>query len=201
MAGTHNVSVAYSGDTNFATGTSNTVTLGLTDFSSMFVPMTQTVARGSSVQSSMLVTMIGGFSGQISLGCTPPPNTETTCGFNPAVLTSNGTTTLTITTTPPQSAKNAGPGKMQLAGGAALALLLGFFVPGRRRVGSVLLILFAAVLSLNIGCGVSSTATSSPVKQSDPGSPLGTVMFNITTAGTDGVNTIRHNYQYQVTIQ
>jgi hypothetical protein len=30
---------------------------------------------------------------------------------------------------------------------------------------------------------------------------LGTQIFTITTAGSDGVNTVRHNYQYQVTIQ
>jgi hypothetical protein len=46
-----------------------------------------------------------------------------------------------------------------------------------------------------------TTTTQDPTTPTDPGTPLGTQSFTITTAGTDGVNTARHDYQYQVTIQ
>ena len=36
---------------------------------------------------------------------------------------------------------------------------------------------------------------------SDPGSPLGMQMFAITSAGSNGTSSVRHNYQYEVTIQ
>jgi hypothetical protein len=36
---------------------------------------------------------------------------------------------------------------------------------------------------------------------SDPGSPLGMQMFAITSAGSNGTSSVRHNYQYKVTIQ
>jgi hypothetical protein len=36
---------------------------------------------------------------------------------------------------------------------------------------------------------------------SDPGSSLGTQILAITAAGSDGTNTVRHDYQFQVTVQ
>jgi hypothetical protein len=120
------------------------------------------------------------------------------------VLNGGGTTTLTITTTAPQTTTSqVHRGWTGLTGGAALAFVVALFVPRRRRWGrSVWVIAVAAVLTINlVGCTVETTSSTPPVKQLDGGSPLGTVMFNIVTAGSDGVSSIRHNYQYQVTIQ
>jgi len=202
-AGTHNLYATYTGDTNFATGTSNTISVGMTDYNVSFVPSSMTVTRGQGGQASMVVTMVGGFNGQVTFGCVPPANTETTCSFSPTVLNGSGITTLVITTTAPVTAENRGFGP-RLGGGAALAFVLALFVPRRRRaLRSLSLVLTAAVMVLQLtGCTVTqATGSGSPVKTTDPGSPLGTVMFSITTAGTDGTNTIRHNAQYQVTIQ
>jgi hypothetical protein len=51
----------------------------------------------------------------------------------------------------------------------------------------------------NIGCGTGKVAD--PPAVSDLGTPLGTQIFTLTVAGSDGTNTVRHTYQYQVTIQ
>ena len=66
-------------------------------------------------------------------------------------------------------------------------------------ISSILLLALALVPAL--GCQLGSTTTTTDPLPTDPGSPLGTQSFTITTAGTDGVNTARHTYQYQVTIQ
>ena len=66
--------------------------------------------------------------------------------------------------------------------------------------------LFAVSLTANLGCGLGTTTTTTPpsgtgTNPSDPGTPLGTQNYTITAAGSDGVNTVRHTYQYQVTVQ
>jgi hypothetical protein len=63
--------------------------------------------------------------------------------------------------------------------------------------------LLALSLSASMGCGsgIAKTSGTGGGTVTDPGSPLGTTTFTITSAGTDGVNTVRHTYQYQVTIQ
>jgi hypothetical protein len=74
----------------------------------------------------------------------------------------------------------------------------------RRSIPTLLLVVFAVCLTANLGCGQggSATATGSTTPTlTDPGTPLGTQIFTITTAASDGVNTVRHSYQYQVTIQ
>jgi hypothetical protein len=60
--------------------------------------------------------------------------------------------------------------------------------------------LIAMALVPVLGCSLGATTQTTP-PVTDPGTPLGTQNFTITTAGYDGVNTARHNYQYQVTIQ
>ncbi len=63
----------------------------------------------------------------------------------------------------------------------------------------MLLVLLALGLTANLGCGLGKN--TDPPTVSDPGTPLGTQIFTVTTAGSDGVNSVRHSYQYQITIQ
>jgi len=87
-----------------------------------------------------------------------------------------------------------------VAAGPVLAALLFFAVPRRRRrLPTMLLVFLALELSANVGCGTGKN--SDPPTVSDPGTPLGTQIFTVTTAGSDGTNSVRHNYQYQITIQ
>jgi trimeric autotransporter adhesin len=211
-AGTHSVYAVYSGDTYFAIASSSPIALAFSDYNLTMVPQTLTINRGKSGQAVVLIGAIAGFNGTVTFGCTPPANTETTCSFSPASLSGGGSTTMTITTTAPTAPvtgslrrgavedlrRNIG----SAASGTVLALLLCCLSPRRRRlVPTLLILLCTAGLASSVGCTpgtVSSTTTTTP---SDPGSPLGTQMFAITTAGSNGVNTVRHNYQYQVTIQ
>ncbi len=205
-AGMHSIYAVYAGDANFSPATSSTLPLNITDYNVIMNPQSLTLKAGQTGQVVMLIGSVGGFSGTVSFGCTPPANTETTCSFNPATLQGGGATTMTIITTAakakPVEQALGGRGGWKLGAGSALAMLLCFALPRRRRAMPLLLTsLFALALVPVLGCGSGGTTTTTPTPPTDPGSPLGTQNFVITTAGTDGVNTARHNYQYQVTIQ
>jgi hypothetical protein len=209
LAGTHSVYAIYSGDANFNTATASTLAITLADFTLTNVPQTLTLKAGQNGKVVMLLGMVGGFNGTVTFGCSPPSNAEATCSFNPVTLTGGGSTTLQITTTAAVLSTSTTTQKAQLDsrwnlfGGAALAGLFWLAVPRRRLGLSRLALLIAAVcLTANIGCGTGKTATTDPTPTvTDPGTPLGTQVFTITAAGNDGTNSVRHTYQYQVTIQ
>jgi len=209
MAGMHSIYAIYNGDSNFNNATSSTLALNLSDYNLSMVPQTLTLHPGQTGQAVLLLGMVGGFNGTVSFGCTPPSGSEITCSFNPVTLIGGGSTTMSIVTTAPQykTTQQAGVGEgWILTGGTGLAALLCFMVPGpRRSIPALLLVIFAACLTANLGCGKGTTASTTdpttPATPTDPGTPLGTQIFTVTTAGSDGVNTVRHSYQYQLTIQ
>jgi hypothetical protein len=145
----------------------------------------------------------------VVLGCTPPAASLMTCSFNPSVLQGgSGSSILTITTTAPKAMLEM-PWKTQ-GGGISLAalsvatLLLGLLLPGNKRVRSLMLAVAASmVLFTSFGCLQSSTAatTGTTTTTSSPGTPQGTQLLTITTSGTNGLTTERHNSQFQVTVQ
>ena len=209
-AGTHSVYALYNGDTNFSTSSSSPIALAFSDYNLTMIPQTLTINRGKSGQAVILIGAIAGFNGTVTFGCTPPANAETTCSFSPTSLSGGGSTTMTITTTAPVAGSDRRGALEDLrrnlgsaVSGTVLALLVCCLSPRRRRlIPTLLILLCAAGLASSVGCTpgtVPSTTTSTTPP--DPGSPLGTQMFAITTAGSNGVNTVRHNYQYQVTIQ
>jgi trimeric autotransporter adhesin len=206
LAGGHSIYAIYSGDANFAPATSSTLPLNLTDYNVIMNPQTLTLKAGQTGKVVMLIGSVGGFSGTVSFGCTPPASSEITCSFSQTTLQGGGTTTMTIVTTaakakPVQQALG-GRGVWRLGAGSTLAMLVCFALPRRKRAMPLLLTsLLALSLAPALGCGAAVSSTQDPVTPTDPGTPLGTQSFTITTAGTDGVNTARHDYQYQVTIQ
>jgi trimeric autotransporter adhesin len=214
LAGGHSIYAVYSGDANFAPATSSTMPLNITDFNVIMVPQSLTLKAGQTGQVVMLIGLVNGFNGSVSFGCTPPAGAEATCSFSPASLQGGGSTTMKVVTTaaqvsPTPSARNSSHGSpWSLGAGSAFAALLCFALPRRRRA---LPLLFSSLLALSLipslGCGLGGNAptdaanSTSSTTPSDPGTPLGTQMFTITAAGNDEVNTARHDYQYQVTVQ
>jgi trimeric autotransporter adhesin len=209
LAGVHSIYAVYNGDTNFNDATSPTMALNLSDYNLTMVPQMLTLHPGQTGQTVMLLGMIAGLNGTVSFGCIPPSGSEITCSFNPVTLSGGGSTTMSIVTTAPQYATTQQAGLREgwvFTGGASLAVLLCFMAPGRRRsIPTLLLAVLAACLTANLGCGkgitASTTDPTTPATPIDPGTPLGTQIFTIMTAGSDGVNSVRHNYQYQLTIQ
>lgn len=201
IAGGHSVYAAYNGDSNFITANSTTLPITVSDYNLIMNPGSLTISVGKSGQAVLLLGLVGGFNGTVSFGCTPPAGTETTCSFNPVTLTGGGTTTMTIATTSPHARPTqqaSGRGVWLTGSSTVLALMFCFLRPRRRVVPALLALLLSVGLVTTIGCDLNATAVS-PV--TDNGTPLGTQNFTITTAGTDGVSTVRHIYTYQVTFQ
>lgn len=213
LAGTHSIYGVYSGDDNFATATSPVLALTVADYGLTMVPSALTLSGGTSGNVTMLLNISGGFAGSVSFGCTPPAGSEATCSFTPASLSSGGVTTMTINTTAASSSTSQArpgmhrPGAWGVGSTLTLASLFVAVVPRRRRslAGSVLAFLMACVLLGAEGCGAGVTSTTASTASTGTtgnlGTPLGTMNFLVTAAGTNGVNTSRHTYEYQVTVQ
>jgi hypothetical protein len=208
QAGQHSIYAIYNGDSNFANATAPTYALNLTDFNVNMVPQNITLHPGQTGQVVLLAGAVGNFTGTISFGCTPPSNAEITCSFSPVSITGGGSTTLTIVTTGASTAKdqkgNLSSGLSTPFAGTALALLTWWVLPrrSRRLLPKLLLLVLSISLASGLGCGSgNNTSNSSDPAPTDSGTPLGTQILTITAAGSDGVNTVRHTYQYQITMQ
>jgi trimeric autotransporter adhesin len=208
LAGAHSVYGIYSGDNTFLTATSSVLPVIMSDYTVTMVPSTLTISGGSSGQASMVVGAVEGFTGSVTFGCTPPPNTEITCSFSPTTLNGgSGTTTMTVVTAASSTAAAEHAGlerRWNSVVGAALAVLFCFALPGRRRsLPKLLLLLCAVSVTCNLGCtaGTDTARVQTGSTTSGPGSPLGTQIVTVTTAGTTAAGTVRQIYQYQVTVQ
>ena len=93
-SGTHSVTAAYQGDTNFAASTSSAVSVhvnaGPPDFSVSASPSSQSVSPGQSTNYTMTLTPINGFNQAVSVTCSGAPETVK-CTPTSASVTLNGT--------------------------------------------------------------------------------------------------------------
>jgi len=214
QGGTHSIFSIYIGDSNFATSTSSTLVITEQDFNLVFNPATLTLNRGQSGQVAVILGTVGGFTGNITFGCTPPPDTLTTCSFLPATISSGGATTLYIGTTAPSAEKGTPVARSSFRDLTPIALagLLLLLPVGRKKLRGSLLMLLLAVALANTGCAhvtvggdSSSGCTTNCGTGSGTGTPQGTMNFTITTAGTSssstGTYTVRHTTSYTVTAQ
>jgi hypothetical protein len=212
QGGTHSIFSIYSGDSNFATSTSGTLIITEQDFNLVFVPGSLTLTRGQSGQVAVILGTVGGFTGNITFGCTPPPDTETTCSFLPSTIASGGSTTLYIGTTAPSAVKGTptAHNSLRMLAPVVIAGLLLLAPVGRRKFRAGLLVLMLAAALANFGCadvtlGNSSGGSGSSGGGTTTGTPQGTMNFTITTAGTSssssGTYTVRHTTSYMVTAQ
>jgi hypothetical protein len=210
LEGTHTITALFNANTSYAASTA-TLVVNITDYGVTYSPQTLTLTPGASGASIATITPYNGFGGQVVLSCTPPAGTGITCSITPAVVDVSGTAVLTVQTTA-ATAKLSRPEMGRGATAISLAavslgtLLLGLMLPRRRRLPILLLlVLAAAVVGGSIGCttqGILNTgSTSGSGGSNQGGTPLGTQLVAITTQGTDGVTTVRHNTQVQVTVQ
>ena len=196
--GLHSVTAVFSNSTTFGGSTSNADVVTITDYSLTFAPPSLTLTRGQTGTATLTVKALSGFVGTVVLGCTPPPETETTCTFNPSVLTTSGTSTLTIGTTAPHARSSSQAALRGVGLGVSFAAgMVCLLLPQRRRPALLAVMVLCGLMGAT-GCGSGDAGTSSTA---DAGTPLGTQQFTIVTSGADGVTTNRHNVAFQVMIQ
>jgi len=166
-------------------------------------------APGASATSTITIDSRNGFSGAVTLTCSPPASALITCSVTGSPVTpsgtpSTGTATLTINTTkagtssPATSARlgqhSAPFAPLWLSGSGAL--LAGAWLCGiptrRRRWGVVLTLVVVALLAAAVGCGGSSSSGGG----GRPGTPAGN--YTVTVTGTSGSTT--HTTSVLVTV-
>jgi hypothetical protein len=195
------ITAQYSGDSNYTGSVSAAITVNVqADFVFAAATPSITIASpGGSGTATLTVTGQPGYGGTINFSaasCAGLPR-ESTCSFNPASVTSSGSTTLTISTTAAHNARLEGPAGWTTGLGATLA---GIFLLGkksRRRNRSRFLSLIAVACLITIAsCGGGSGGGGGGGNK-DSGTPAGT--STVTVTATSG--TLTHTTALTVTIQ
>ncbi len=188
-----NLSSSYSGDASYAPSTSATelVTIApAADFTISALPPVFTLASKQHQVVALTIDSMKNFTDTLSLGCLGLPQAAT-CSFSSdqMVLAAGAiqVVTLTVDTGNPllagTQAKNEAPASSKLVLACLLpgGLLLGLLGMRFRRVkgfgGLVLLLLFAGLSTVVIGCGTVNQI----------GTPAGTYHFDVTATGKTGV--------------
>ncbi|MGA7156718.1 MAG: Ig-like domain repeat protein [Acidobacteriaceae bacterium] len=184
--GTYSITATYSGDSGFATSTSNAVPVAVLapGFQITGAPTSLTVNAPGSVATTFTVTPISGYTGGIDMACSGlPANTQ--CSFTPGELTfltnssgvispasSQVTLTLTTSTAAPTTVAWLFPlGGLLLFGGWSIRRKL----PASRIAAMSLAILAAITLLLPLsGCG----------NNAPPPTPSGASTVTVTLTGS-----------------
>lgn len=215
VAGTHNITASYSGDSNYAAasaGPSTLTVIGPTFSIGTSGSTIQTVTAGQTATYTNVlnVSYVNGFTGTVNLSCSLPA-AATTCAVNPSSLTSAGSASVTITTTARTLAPFAPSSRIEqhlqfifAVGlmGLALALFLRFSRGPRPRFGTAmavttifLMILVGAISGCGGGGGAGGGSSSGNPQQS--GTPANT--YVVTVTGTSG--TLTHTANLTLVVQ
>lgn len=211
-SGDHDITAAYSGDTNFVESTASvaTLTVSVPDYSISASPSALTIRRGQTGTATLTVTPVGAYTGPVAFTCSGLPQFAT-CSFSPASVQMDGSDTVhtvqfRLTTTGPL----ASPASSDFGRRQILALLFPFLflsllpITKRRRNSAAgarspwrplkwLHMLVLATLFLGVaGCGSSSSPAASPK------TPLGTSTVTATAAAVGGSAT--HTASITITI-
>ncbi len=201
-SGSDTITATYSGDTNYA-GASGTFTVtgsGGGSGGGAAIALSNsgniTVSPGATTgnTSTITVTPSGGFTGPVNLTCAVTttitnPTDAPTCSLGAgSSVTISGTKaatgTLTVSTTAASSSALDQPLKKFFipAGGAALAMVLLFGIPARRRAWRTLFSLLAVIVVISaVGCGGGSSGGGGG--GGNPGTTAGA--YTVTVTGTD----------------
>lgn len=154
-------------------------------------PGSISIVPGATTGNTATISVVGtnGFSGTVNLACSITPvaaNDPPTCSLSPSSVTLSGTTvqtsTLTVFTTAATSALIR-PVWRPL-GGTALAVILMFAFPRKRRSWLAMLVVLAILVCGSVvACGGKSSGSSG----GNPGTSAGT--YTVTVKGTSGTTT------------
>jgi hypothetical protein len=209
-AGTHQITVSYSGDANYTSANGATVQ-SLTVQGPVSVTPAGSVSisgPGQSGSTTLAVAANGGFTGTASLTCTPDPAaSEATCSLTSG--SSSGSTvqvnvtatavnvTLNVTTTAShQTARLESPGSTPTVALAGILLVL---LPLFKRNRRYFLCLIGLAVALSLGaCGGGGSGGGGGT--TDPGTSAGTYKFTIKATTGNGATLVTSSTQVTVTV-
>jgi hypothetical protein len=197
-SGANMLTATYSGDAIYADA-SGTTTVTISELV-VTAPAPSPVSPGTSAITSVVFTAGSSYSGTMNLACTlstSPAGAQSlpTCSLNPTSVAitagGSGTTTLTVNTTSTSTTARMRRFQQHMFGfggsGVALAAVLFFGIPFRRRRWPALAILLCAISTAAVlGCGASGGSGTPPVTTGVPATSAGAYTFTVT--GTDSVN-------------
>jgi len=204
-------SSSYSSATGTASVTVTSGSVTTPDITLTSSPTTLTVTKGAGNTATLTITPSGGFTGTVALAAsitTSPTGAQSlpTLSLSTSSVSITDTSakqaTLTLSTTAASSAALHTPARpgQPWSGGLALAGLLLFLLPSRRRAWRVLLgtMLLCAGLSLGLtACGSGTSSSSSGSSSGTSGTTAGayTITLTATSGSTSATSTINLTVQ------
>ncbi len=214
--GTHTLTAAYSGDSNFQSNTSAAATITVTSAPPPPAPdyaltvgegNLGIIAKGQSATVDLYVAANSSLNASVTFTCSGLP-ADASCTVSPAAQHvspgQTATAVLTVNTTAATSAaRQRAESRPSLLFGSSgvLGALLCFTLPlrirGRRSLLFLLTICFALAGAGLTGCGGSSAARA----PSDPGTPTGNGNVTVTATATSGSTVITHAVTLSFVVQ
>jgi len=159
-------------------------------------------APGGTSTSTITVDARNGFSGTVTLSCTPPTSVFITCSLSSSSIvlssgTTTGTSTLTIKTNSTAALRREDAPLVPLfaSGGAVFAGVFALGLRNRRRsLTAALIVIMLAFVLASVGCGGSSHSGGSGGGSTTPAGS-----YTVTVTGTSGSTT--HTANVSVTVQ
>ena len=189
--GTNQITASYAATLNFQASTSSPFAETITpqvapSFTLTVSPATLEIGVGYTGAVNVTIVSNSGFNAPVNLSCGPLPN-EARCTFVSPTINGAGSTTLFIATSAPHDCNNSAPYFVGSNGGfglrslavPAMAGLLAFFVPGRRRwLRSLVMLATVAGAMQTSGCGHCTDLATRPGTY--------TITVNASTGGSSG---------------
>jgi len=219
-AGVHTLIANYAGDPNYGPTVSNQVTETITGtggggtgvtYTMAASPTSLTIKQGSSGITTLTITPVNGYTGQITLGCaTLPQGSE--CEFSQATFSLNGTApatiTLTITTTggfanlreplmPGQSRSTTSLASFALLPAMLLAGIFG--LRRHSRLGAIKLLALLLAVGVMVSLSGCVTVTTTGGVGSNP-TPIGTSTVTVTATPTNATTGVYNTLPLVVTV-
>jgi hypothetical protein len=211
-AGTHTITAAYSGDSNYAVSTSSALTVTVTaaaqaDYSLTMSSSSLTLAQGSSGSLTLTVTPKNGFKQAVGFACSGLPNGGD-CTFNPQTVNPTaGAVSATLTvqlgaasgiTVPPSALP---PGSRTAALYILFLAILGILgTAGVKRSVAREMKLARAVLASTAFAALLATASCAGYSGQKTGQPTAQPTSYVITVTASGTNAPTHTQQFTLTV-